>query len=110
MKLFSRMTIALLAVAAMFFGASAAPPAGHLISALLHAPPGGGYAQTRQPFKPDVAAVTRVMNALGGQTSVNLFPPPDSLVIADARIIIGSKDILSAGGPQEPAEPLGQRG
>ena len=34
---------------------------------------GGGYAQTRQPFKPDVAAVTRVMNALGGQTSVNLL-------------------------------------
>ena len=26
---------------------------------------GGGFAQTRKPFKPDVAAVTRVMNALG---------------------------------------------
>ena len=25
---------------------------------------GGGYAQTKRPFKPDVAAVTRVMNAL----------------------------------------------
>ena len=26
---------------------------------------GGGFAQTRRPFTPDVAAVTRVMNALG---------------------------------------------
>ena len=34
---------------------------------------GGGYAQTRRPFTPDVPAVTRVMNALGGRTSVNLL-------------------------------------
>ena len=34
---------------------------------------GGGYAQTRRPFKPDVAAVTRVMNALGTPTRVNLL-------------------------------------
>jgi L-ascorbate metabolism protein UlaG (beta-lactamase superfamily) len=34
---------------------------------------GGGYAQTRRPFKPDVAAVTRVMNALGQPTRVNLL-------------------------------------
>jgi hypothetical protein len=34
---------------------------------------GGGYAQTRRPFTPDVAAVTRVMNALGGPTRVNLL-------------------------------------
>jgi hypothetical protein len=34
---------------------------------------GGGYAQTRQPFRPDAAAVTRVMNALGGPTHVNLL-------------------------------------
>lgn len=34
---------------------------------------GGGYAQTRRPFSPDVAAVTRVMNALGRPTSVNLL-------------------------------------
>ncbi len=34
---------------------------------------GGGYAQTRRPFKPDVAAVTRVMNALSTPTRVNLL-------------------------------------
>jgi L-ascorbate metabolism protein UlaG (beta-lactamase superfamily) len=34
---------------------------------------GGGYAQTRRPFRPDVAAVTRVMNALGGSSRVNLL-------------------------------------
>jgi hypothetical protein len=34
---------------------------------------GGGLGQTRQPFNPDVPAVTRVMNALGGPTSVNLL-------------------------------------
>ena len=34
---------------------------------------GGGLAQTRQPFKPDVAAVTRVMNALGGPPRVDLL-------------------------------------
>lgn len=34
---------------------------------------GGGLAQTRQPFKPDLAAVTRVMNALGRPTKVNLL-------------------------------------
>ena len=33
---------------------------------------GGGLATTRQPFKPDVAAVTRVLTALGGPASVNL--------------------------------------
>ena len=34
---------------------------------------GGGYAQTRRPFKPDVAAVTRVVNALGTPSKVNLL-------------------------------------
>ncbi|HEY0284834.1 MAG TPA: hypothetical protein VGC23_05550 [Vicinamibacterales bacterium] len=34
---------------------------------------GGGYAQTRRPFKPDVAAVTRVMDALSRPTRVNLL-------------------------------------
>lgn len=34
---------------------------------------GGGLAQTRRPFKPDVAAVTRVMNALGSPSRVNLL-------------------------------------
>jgi hypothetical protein len=34
---------------------------------------GGGYAQTRRPFTPDVAAVTRVMNALSRPTAVNLL-------------------------------------
>ena len=34
---------------------------------------GGGLAQTRRSFKPDVAAVTRVMNALGRPSRVNLL-------------------------------------
>src|SRR5262245_6109388 len=34
---------------------------------------GGGLATTRQPFKPDVEAVRRVMTALGGPPSVNLL-------------------------------------
>jgi hypothetical protein len=34
---------------------------------------GGGLATTRQAFKPDVHAVTRVLNALGGPASVNLL-------------------------------------
>jgi hypothetical protein len=34
---------------------------------------GGGYAETRRPFRPDVAAVTRVMHALGRPTRVNLL-------------------------------------
>lgn len=34
---------------------------------------GGGLARTSQAFKPDVAGVTRVLNALGGPASVNLL-------------------------------------
>ena len=34
---------------------------------------GGGLAQTHDPFQPDVAAVTRVMQAIGGASSVNLL-------------------------------------
>jgi L-ascorbate metabolism protein UlaG (beta-lactamase superfamily) len=34
---------------------------------------GGGLAHTHDPYKPDVAAVTRVMEALGGASSVNLL-------------------------------------
>jgi hypothetical protein len=34
---------------------------------------GGGLATTSRPFKPDVDAVSRVMSALGGRTSVNLL-------------------------------------
>src|SRR5262249_21594487 len=34
---------------------------------------GGGLAHTQRPFKPDVDAVTRVMNALGGPSSVTLL-------------------------------------
>ncbi len=34
---------------------------------------GGGYARTRRPLAPDVRAVTRVVNALGGPTRVNLL-------------------------------------
>jgi hypothetical protein len=34
---------------------------------------GNGFASTRQPLKPDVGAVTRVLAALGGPSSVNLL-------------------------------------
>jgi len=34
---------------------------------------GGGYAYTRKPWKPDVAAVTRVLDALGGRQQVRLL-------------------------------------
>jgi hypothetical protein len=34
---------------------------------------GGGFAQTRQSFKPDAAAVTRVLNALGQPPKVDLL-------------------------------------
>jgi L-ascorbate metabolism protein UlaG (beta-lactamase superfamily) len=34
---------------------------------------GGGFANTRQPYKPDVAAVTRVLTALGGPSSITLL-------------------------------------
>ena len=34
---------------------------------------GGGLASTHSPYKPDVAAVTRVLNALGGPSKVNLL-------------------------------------
>ncbi len=34
---------------------------------------GGGYAFTTQPFKPDVAAVSRVLQALGGKGEVTLL-------------------------------------
>ncbi|HWQ37575.1 MAG TPA: MBL fold metallo-hydrolase [Burkholderiales bacterium] len=34
---------------------------------------GGGYAYTTRPFKPDVAAVSRVLDALGGPRAVNLL-------------------------------------
>jgi hypothetical protein len=34
---------------------------------------GGGLAHTHQPYRPDVAGVTRVLNALGGSSKVNLL-------------------------------------
>lgn len=34
---------------------------------------GGGLANTRQPYKPDVDGVTRVLTALGGPSSINLL-------------------------------------
>jgi L-ascorbate metabolism protein UlaG (beta-lactamase superfamily) len=34
---------------------------------------GGGLGQTREPFVPDVKAVTRVFDVLGGRTSVNVL-------------------------------------
>src|ERR1051325_10988900 len=62
---------------------------------------GGGLGQTRQPFTPDVTAVTRVFDALGGRTSVGLlltghshfdhsFDTPTWSTLTGARII-GSK-------------------
>ncbi|MGH8694570.1 MAG: hypothetical protein ACREVM_10130, partial [Burkholderiales bacterium] len=34
---------------------------------------GGGYAYTRHPWKPDVEAVSRVLDAIGGASEVNLL-------------------------------------
>jgi len=34
---------------------------------------GGGYAYTRKPWKPDVAAVARVLDAIGGPGKINLL-------------------------------------
>jgi L-ascorbate metabolism protein UlaG (beta-lactamase superfamily) len=34
---------------------------------------GGGLARTRKPYKPDVAAITRVLDALGGRKKVDLL-------------------------------------
>src|SRR5262245_34020284 len=34
---------------------------------------GGGLANTRKAYRPDIAAVTRVMNALGGASKVNVL-------------------------------------
>jgi hypothetical protein len=34
---------------------------------------GGGMAYTRKPYRPDVEAVTRVMNALGGAAKINVL-------------------------------------
>ena len=59
---------------------------------------GGGLASTRGPAKPDVAAVTRVANALGGASSVNLlltghshfdhsFDTPTWAKLSGARIV-----------------------
>ena len=75
---------------------------------------GGGYAQTRRPFKPDVAAVTSVMNALL-PTKVNLlltghshwdqsFDTATWSKLTGARIIGSKTTCLQAQAEAVPAE------
>jgi len=76
---------------------------------------GGGYAQTKRAFTPDVAAVTRVMNALGGPTRVNLlltghshwdhsFDTATWSKLTGARIIGSKTTCLQAQAESVPAE------
>lgn len=76
---------------------------------------GGGYAQTRRAFTPDVAAVTRVVNALGGPTRVNLlltghshwdhsFDTATWSKLTGARIIGAKTTCLQAQAESVPAE------
>ena len=76
---------------------------------------GGGYAQTRRPFRPDVAAVTRVMNALSQPTRVNLlltghshwdhsFDTATWSKLTGARIIGSKTTCLQAQAEAVPAE------
>jgi hypothetical protein len=76
---------------------------------------GGGYAQTKHPFTPDVAAVTRVMNALGRPTRVNLlltghshwdhsFDTATWSKLTGARIIGSKTTCLQAQAESVPAE------
>lgn len=76
---------------------------------------GGGFAQTRRPFRPDVAAVTRVMNALSRPTRVNLlltghshwdhsFDTATWSTLTGARIIGSKTTCLQAQAEAVPAE------
>jgi hypothetical protein len=76
---------------------------------------GGGFAQTKRPFTPDVAAVTRVMNALGRPTRVNLlltghshwdhsFDTATWSKLTGARIIGSKTTCLQAQAESVPAE------
>ena len=76
---------------------------------------GGGYAQTQRPFTPDVAAVTRVMDALGRPTRVNLlltghshwdhsFDTATWSTLTGARIIGSKTTCLQAQAEAVPAE------
>jgi hypothetical protein len=76
---------------------------------------GGGLAQTRRAFRPDVAAVTRVMNALGKPTKVNLlltghshwdhsFDTATWSTLTGARIIGAKTTCLQAQAEGIPAE------
>jgi hypothetical protein len=76
---------------------------------------GGGYAQTRRPFKPDVAAVRRVMDALSRPTRVNLlltghshwdhsFDTATWSTLTGARIIGSKTTCLQAQAEGVPAE------
>lgn len=75
----------------------------------------GGYAQTKRPFTPDVAAVTRVMNALSRPTNVNLlltghshwdhsFDTATWSTLTGARIIGSRTTCLQAQAEAVPAE------
>src|SRR6185503_11938729 len=76
---------------------------------------GGGLANTRQPYKPDVAAVTRVMKAIGGPSSVNLlltghshfdhsFDTATWSALTGARIIGSKTTCLQAQAERIPAD------
>ena len=76
---------------------------------------GGGLANTRQPYKPDVAAVTRVMKAIGGPASVNLlltghshfdhsFDTATWSALTGARIIGSKTTCLQAQAERIPAD------
>ena len=76
---------------------------------------GGGLAQTKRPFTPDTVAVTRVMNALGGPSRVNLlltghshwdhsFDTPTWSKLTGARIIGSRTTCLQAQAQRVPAD------
>jgi L-ascorbate metabolism protein UlaG (beta-lactamase superfamily) len=76
---------------------------------------GGGLASTHQPSVPDVAGVTRVMNALGGRSSVNLlltghshfdhsFDTATWSTLTGARIIGSKTTCLQAAAEKVPAD------
>jgi L-ascorbate metabolism protein UlaG (beta-lactamase superfamily) len=76
---------------------------------------GGGLAQTREPYKPDVAAVGRVLHAIGGPSRVNLlltghshfdhsFDTATWSKLSGARIIGSKTTCLQAVGQGVPAQ------
>ena len=76
---------------------------------------GGGLANTRQTFKPDIDAVRRVLNAIGGPPSVNLlltghshfdhsFDTATWSRLSGARIVGAKTTCLQAGAAGLPAD------